>query len=426
MSLLMDALRKADQAKRRAESGLASAGSHRNDGELSLEPLAPTKSEGALPELPEKLEELDDQFAHVPTRPAAGSRAVESAAPPSPSPASASLDEERNRAAARNLFEVKQDTAEQSPLLYMILGLALLCAVGIGAYFWLQLRSASSSGLGATPELEARTALPPIKPQVEPPQPPAPAVSSPSAPPVGQSTMPSPASRSEPVPSTEPPRTVRGRFADEEPAAAAEIVRQPRIRLSQSTERIPAGVSVAYRAFEQGDLNTARREYEAVLRSEPRNVDALLGLGAIAVRQGQPDTASAYYQRVLEADPLEPNAQTALAYLSSQNSPTQAETRLKSVTTKAPDSASAHFALGNHYARQGKWNDAQQAYFKAYSLEPDNPDYLFNLAVSLDQLRQPRLALQYYRSALASARQRPASFDPAQVNTRVRELNEPE
>ena len=75
-------------------------------------------------------------------------------------------------------------------------------------------------------------------------------------------------------------------------------------------------------------------------------------------------------------------------------------------------------------ASQARWREAQQAYFRAYTAEPDNPDYQFNLAVALDQLRQPRLALQYYQSALAAAAARPAAFDQAQATARVRELQQ--
>jgi uncharacterized protein HemY len=81
----------------------------------------------------------------------------------------------------------------------------------------------------------------------------------------------------------------------------------------------------------------------------------------------------------------------------------------------SPIRPSLNFALGNLYAQQGRWNDAQQAYFRAYAGDGDNPDYpLFNLAVSLEQLRQPKLALQYYqgRSLRPPA---PAAFDKRQA-----------
>ena len=159
-----------------------------------------------------------------------------------------------------------------------------------------------------------------------------------------------------------------------------------------------------------------------MLKSEPKNTDALHGLAAISLRQGQPEAAEDFYFRILEADPKDSAAQAGLIGLRGQVDPTQSESRLKNLLAGQPESPSLNFALGNLYAQQGRWNDAQQSYFRAYSADSENPDYQFNLAVSLEQLRQPKLALQYYQGALAAATQRPAAFDRNQVAGRVSEL----
>ena len=72
-----------------------------------------------------------------------------------------------------------------------------------------------------------------------------------------------------------------------------------------------------------------------------------------------------------------------------------------------------NFTLGNQFAQQGRWAEAQQEYFKAFAAEPENADFAYNLAVSLDHLRQPSQALDYYQRALALAEKRGASFDLA-------------
>ena len=99
-----------------------------------------------------------------------------------------------------------------------------------------------------------------------------------------------------------------------------------------------------------------------------------------------------------------------------------AESRVKTLLSEDPGANVLHFALGNEYARQGRWGEAQQAYFKAYTEDPDNPDFAYNVAVSLDHLRQPRLALEYYRRALALGVKRSASFDQSSARKRVKEL----
>ncbi|HUX26097.1 MAG TPA: tetratricopeptide repeat protein, partial [Burkholderiales bacterium] len=69
-----------------------------------------------------------------------------------------------------------------------------------------------------------------------------------------------------------------------------------------------------------------------------------------------------------------------------------------------------------------RWAEAQQAYFRAYAGNPEYPDFAYNLAVSLDQLHQSKPALEYYRRALALAKDHPATFDQAQVSKRVSQL----
>jgi uncharacterized protein HemY len=127
---------------------------------------------------------------------------------------------------------------------------------------------------------------------------------------------------------------------------------------------------------------------------------------------------------VLEADPANVTAQAALINLRGQSDSGPSESRLKILLASQPESPSLHFALGNLYARQGRWSEAQQAYFQAYALEPDNADTLFNIAVSLDHLRQNKLAAQYYRMALNAAETRRSAFDQNAVGKRLLELQQ--
>jgi TolA-binding protein len=88
------------------------------------------------------------------------------------------------------------------------------------------------------------------------------------------------------------------------------------------------------------------------------------------------------------------------------------------------------FALGNFYASQSRWTDAQQNYFNALSLAKAasatgalvSPDYAFNLAVSLDRLNQPKPASTYYQEALTLASQYPANFDLDVARSRIDKL----
>ena len=159
-----------------------------------------------------------------------------------------------------------------------------------------------------------------------------------------------------------------------------------------------------------------------MLRSEPGNVDAVLGLAAIATQQGDSDAATRHYLKVLELDPRNPLAQAGLIGIVGRADPQGAETRVKQLIARDP-SAYLYFTLGNTYIDQNRWPDAQQAFFQAYHLQPDNPDYAYNLAVALEQIGQPKPALDFYRRAaqLASAKGR-ANFSTAAAQDRISKL----
>ena len=186
---------------------------------------------------------------------------------------------------------------------------------------------------------------------------------------------------------------------------------------------VDPSVEQGYQAFQKNDLAAARDSYQKALARDPNNRDALLGLAAIDVRSGQLEAAEARYLKVLETDPRDGQATAALVSLRGRLDPVASESRLKTLIANQPNTAQLHFALGNQYAQQSRWAEAQAAYFKAYSIDPENADYVFNLAVSLDQLRQKKTALEYYQRALALVGNRPATFDSAQARVRVQELS---
>lgn len=162
--------------------------------------------------------------------------------------------------------------------------------------------------------------------------------------------------------------------------------------------------------------------YRQSLANDPRSVDAMLGLAATLAQQNKGDAATQLYLRALEQDPRNAHAQAGLLNLTSRADPLAAESRLKQLIAREP-SAFLYFSLGNLYAEQGQWAAAQAAYFQAHTLAPDNPDYAFNLAVGLERLSQPRIALDYYRRAIALASSRGhAQFDVAKVQARIGSL----
>ena len=446
MSLLMDALRKAEQQKRDSAAQEHQPGQSAASAKLALEPLAtqvdsaPASSmppEGAskagstrLPELPTRLEDLDAQFVSPAGRVKQAARPTTAApkAEPTASRESKAGTAAASRAAARSLFAAKHPAQKDSRNFAIAVGLLTLVAtVGIGGYFWWQMQppagGLATSGMAALP-----SAAPP--PSM------AAAASVVTADASGQSaatTTPDSANHPATTASASgksgdpdgliPPRRETRRAMSASVATPPGVARPTdSIRVSAAPQKLNPSLEQAFLAFNRGETNLAQAAWQRVLESDPKNSDALYGLAAIALQHQQPNLAADYYLRALEANPKDALALSGLASLKGNADPQQTESRLKNLLAEQPDSPFLNFALGNLYARNTRWADAQQAYFRAHVADPRNPDYLFNLAVSLDQLRQSRLAIQYYNQALGAVTLQPVGFDPAQVAARLKIL----
>jgi tetratricopeptide (TPR) repeat protein len=415
----MDALKKAEQAKQ-GRLGRADETAPSGSADMELEPLQPPGDQPAptaLPELPAQMEALDAEFLAQANADRAKTEAARKAASPRPAiprPPPVIRAEPAtgvHQAQAHNLFASKQPPAGNKPFAIVVGAGTVLAVVVIGIYFWLQLQPAP--GLKAAGPLAAGPGPAPLFPVA------------PTAAPLGPPPAASPAASLAMQPPERKGRVTRAAAEATRSPARARLAGEPEspIRLTRTTTvKLDPALTRGFDAFNSGNLAAAAASYEQVLKADGRNADALHGLAAIALRQGRANDADELYLRALEADPKDAVAQAALSGLRGKADPVATESRLQSMIASQPDQPFLQFALGNVYAGQSRWPEAQRAYFKAYSGDPENPDYLFNLAVSLDQLHQGKLAMQYYNQALAAASQRPAGFDKAQAANRLREL----
>ncbi len=412
MSLLLEALKKAELAKQVAKEGAASA----EPGLAPPEPAARVITREKLPDISQPLEILTDDL-------------------PSSEPAA------ETAAASSELSLQGQETLRRP--FYLTLGALALVGLGYGGYVWWQMQPRYSAApvqtqvrpVAAPAQSAAASAPVPAPSELAAPAPPAqaPQAAAPAAARTGVPGIP-------PIQPVRPPRArsqpASGTLASGPSAPRSELSSSQSASVSQRTGEALAPIAInaptlsvdplveqAYQAFQRNDLATARESYQRALAREPTNRDALLGLAAIDVRNGQLSSAEARYLKLLEIDPRDSHAVASLITLRGQLDPVASESRLKTLIATQPEAALLHFSLGNQYAQQSRWTEAQSAYFKAYSVDPENADYAFNLAVSLDQLHQGKLALEYYQRALALTEKRAASFNPAQARLRVQELS---
>jgi tetratricopeptide (TPR) repeat protein len=209
--------------------------------------------------------------------------------------------------------------------------------------------------------------------------------------------------------------------ADRLPPVAAQDNGDIRVARAVQPSKVSPALDGAYQAVNSGDLTAAQQQYETALRQDGNSRDALLGLATLATRQNQGDKAASYYLRLLELDPTDSTATAGLIGLR-QGDAGQSESRLKAALAANPEAAPVLFALGNLYAQQSRWSEAQQLYFRAYSAAPDNPDYAYNLAIGLDRLNQGKLAATYYQRALTLGQDKAVGFDRDALRRRMHEL----
>lgn len=183
----------------------------------------------------------------------------------------------------------------------------------------------------------------------------------------------------------------------------------------------------ATQLYVSGAYAEAEAVYRGILAKSATNIDGLRGLALVAVATGRYQLAAATYLKILEYYPKDPVAIADLTNLhgvSGENFYAVEEALKRAIGGRPEWDGRLYFALGNLYAGNRRWLDAQKAYFDAYANEQENPDYAYNLAVMLDYLNKPLLAVEYYRQALDLSRQMPVGFDAAQVESRIERISE--
>ena len=195
------------------------------------------------------------------------------------------------------------------------------------------------------------------------------------------------------------------------------------IKIKRPSPRLDRDLAEAYAVFRQHDYTLAEQLYRRVTRRDPKQVDAWLGLAAIAEKHGQVKMAKALYQRVLQIDSQQTYAQNALIRLQNRQSPAEQAVLYRQLAEKYPDNAQAQAALAHFYVAQRRWRQAQEAYFKAVALAPENALYHYNLAVCLDHLGKSDAALRYYQKTLQLNAHTPQTgIDPVRVRHRIQQL----
>jgi len=467
MSLLLDALKRAEEAKRAklaVERGAVSA----------VDPLSPlpVASPSAPPEaaisahvVPSKAaelqladyEDIDAQVAFQPERPSEeqersggitrelGLTPVDTPRIEAPEPlisrvAQASKKSSTDRDVAKSVFIAKQSAQHEQGagkkwlLPAIAIGVALVGAGGW--YVWNEVNRISKPASVAARPLQApmiqsqpppnvrpaiaeanvavaTTPTAPVEPALPPLLPPLPEqVALPPSLSTGKSGKASPIQFDD--------REQLARALKEISPAREEPV-SLKLARSLAPPAVPNELLEAYQSLKDANYPLAITRYSRIVQAEPLNLDAQIGLATAFARAGDTVSAAKHFRATLAIDPRNANALAGLLAVNRTGAGSM-EVELKSLVAKHPSSAALHFSLGNQFASERRWVEAQQSFFEAYRLESDRPDHVYNLAVSLDHLGKFQLAQEYYSKVLAMPGGAGVQFDRASVMRRLREL----
>ena len=347
MSLLMDALKRAEEAKRQqslAAGGIAETPAPDASAELSLEPVG---ASSGLPDLNSHLESVDADLKAT-----AAENARESHRSPAYATTAAAIAAQRNTAQA--VFAAKQEADAPAGTMkrFLVIGaFGLVLAAGVGGYFYWQLQTISGAGsrLAARPGTPMPTrpvAVPAPLPQIATASPapapeivaapPKPATAAPVATTPPQATVPAPATtlKASPRPERAPKLAAadaptRKRAATTLPEPPVQAPADGGLRISTHSQ--DSAVQRAFDDLQAGRLDAARAGYQQALRADPRNGDALVGLATIAQREGDPAAAERFYQQAITADPRNASAHAGLISLRGEADAPASESRLKTL-----------------------------------------------------------------------------------------------
>ncbi len=215
------------------------------------------------------------------------------------------------------------------------------------------------------------------------------------------------------------PRSAPARTPKPGPAGVAPSVAPAATALGNRPASL---MDAAYAAYQAGNTHEAARLYREVLKADATQRDAWLGLAVIAHANNQLEPAMDAYRRVLRLEPQNATALAGVSSLSRAAGEPQQESRLRELLARSPQEADLNHALALVLSGEQRWSEAQPLFFKAHALAPKEPQFAYNLAVTLDHMRKSSLAAQYYETALGLAQGKAAGFDETNARTRLAAL----
>ena len=158
-------------------------------------------------------------------------------------------------------------------------------------------------------------------------------------------------------------------------------------------------------AFQRaGNAADAERCYREILAVEPRQFDAIHGLGVLEAQRGRYADALLLVEQALKIDPQSVAANVTYGnVLQALSRNAEALAIWNGILKSEPGSALAHYNRGNVLQELGRHAEALDDYDRVLTAMPDNAPALYNRGCVLQQLQRHEEALACFDRVLALA-----------------------
>ena len=219
------------------------------------------------------------------------------------------------------------------------------------------------------------------------------------------------------APASGPPRVVNGNGADSyfssspSPAVPSSTPRKVNPKKEPASKYVivdkmvgskglGAQLTAADRALKLGHYDAAADMYDALYAKDPHDTRILMGRAVAYQNTGREKSALETYDQLLAIDHDNADALLNMLGLLSKQYPDVALRRLMNLHDQYPNNAMVAAQIGVTEAGMGQAADAQRYLGMAVSMDPNNAQHQFNLAVIEDKAGLRDKAVKDYEQAL--------------------------
>lgn len=172
------------------------------------------------------------------------------------------------------------------------------------------------------------------------------------------------------------------------------------VRTNYEAQDDEAKLASANRALELGRYEAALTIYNDLYKKHNRDARILMGRAVSLQKTGRVDAAFKAYQELIDIDDDNAEALLNMMGLLKEQYPEVTEKRLRELRSKYPDHPGVLAQSGVLYAQLGRYEQGYKMLMLAASMEPGNPQHLYNLAIMSDRNKRYKEAIKFYEQAL--------------------------